>query len=132
GPGKANSATGRSWAGTAKAYRPGVALAGQGGRVRAPAGLLGVTGELDPAAGPLQRGPRVGFGQVGGGLREDTGQHAAADVARRVDAEGAGLGDVVAVQQGLVAAHPGEAPRVSHPGRMVSPDVRAGRAHHGR
>src|SRR5437016_579177 len=104
-------------------YRWWPTLAGQGGGVRAPAGLLGVTGELDPAAGPLQRDPRVGFGQVGGGLREDTGQHAAADVARRVEVEAEGLGDVVAVQQGLVAAHPGEALRVSHPGRMVSPDV---------
>src|SRR5438552_8930082 len=75
-------------------YEGEVRLAGQGGGVRAPARLLGGTGEFHPAAGPLERGPRVGFGQVGGGLREDTGQHAAADVARRVEAEAEGLGDV--------------------------------------
>jgi AhpD family alkylhydroperoxidase len=108
-------------------YQP---LCGEGGGVGAPGGVLGAAGEADATADPEQGGPGVRSGQVGGGLREDTGQHAAAQVAGRVEAEAEALGDVVAVQQGLVAAQPGETLRVGHPVRMVGADVRAGRAHH--
>ncbi len=48
-------------------------LAGQGGGVGAPGWALGVVGEVDAAAGPQERGPWVGSGQIGGRLREDPG-----------------------------------------------------------
>ncbi len=70
------------------------------------------------------------YARLGGGLRKDPGQHAAAHVTGRVEAEAETLGDVVAVQQGLVAAEPGESLRIGRPGRVVRPDVRAGGAHH--
>jgi hypothetical protein len=51
------------------------------------------------------------------------GQDATAHVARRVEAEAEALGDVVAVQQGLIAAQRGEAFGVGGAGRMKGPDV---------
>jgi hypothetical protein len=74
--------------------------------VGAPAWALGVPGKLDATAGPEQRGPRVGSGQLSGYLREDPGQDAAAHVAGWIKAEAEALGDVVTVQQGLVAPIP--------------------------
>ena len=67
-----------------------------------------VTGELGAAAGPEQQRPGVGVGEFGRGLRVQPGQDATAHVARRVEAEAEALGDVVAVQEGFVAAQRGE------------------------
>jgi hypothetical protein len=80
--------------------------------------------QLDAAAGPQQRGPRVGIGQVGRRVRENPGQDAAAHVARRIEAPAEALRDVVAVQKRLIAPQPGETLRIGHPGRMIGADMR--------
>jgi hypothetical protein len=92
--------------------------------VRAPAGQLRMAGQLDPAAGPQQRGPRVGIGQVGRRVRENPGQDAAAHIARRIEAAAEAKGDVVAVQQRLEAPQARETLRVGRPGRMIGTDMR--------
>jgi hypothetical protein len=98
--------------------------------VRPPAGLPGAVGQLGPAAHPQQHLPWIGAGQVGRRLGEDPGKDAAADIARRIEAAAEAPRDVVAVQQGLVAAKAGEPFRVGHAVRMIGADVRGRGAHH--
>ena len=115
-----------------RAWMPGSssrALTGRAGQLVSGAGCGSqagavAVGQVGPAARPAQRRPRVSVAEIGRGLRVQAGQHATADIARRLEAEAETLRDVVAVQQRLMAAQRGEAFRIGRAGRVKGPHVR--------